>query len=387
VAVGQAGRDLRQSVILDIQALDVKASGVTVSFLLLLEASCMALDRISITDLERMRRSVDPRVNALSFSGADYQAVVFLPIDKSKLSDELFLLRQKRILAQDEEVERGAAWATYSERIDYNTQQAQIAWETAEAYAKLGNQTLERQWRKTYTEYQYLRQQDILSRDRQGGTPSEKLANEQEILGYSAEIEKLERALKKGENYSRAITLGDVQTITWSTFRDKKPVRTFGRVNPKARTRGQRTIAGSLIFTVFNKTSLWELLQAHTALANTGVRRNQGGVYPTTEGVLADQLPPFDISIIASNEIGDNSAMVIYGVEIHSEGTTLSIQDMLTEDVMQFTAADIDVLRSVGERRLLAEPGKVDKLPNAKTASNELSDALKRRQARLNPFI
>jgi len=75
---------------------------------------------------------------------------------------------------------------------------------------------------------------------------------------------------------------------------------------------------------------------------------------------------------------------VLYGVEIHSEGTTLSIQDMMTECVMQFSAVDIDVLRPLGERRLLEEPGKIDPYQDATTL---LSNSLSRRHARVDPFI
>lgn len=335
---------------------------------------------------EKMKDYVDPTVRTVSFSGADYKAVVFMPLDKRVLQDAIKETKDKIQAAQARQTYLVAVYKEYSELIDYYTELAQFNFAAAEHYASVSDWANEAKSRKAYTEYQYARGQAIMSRDSQAGTDSDRFQLGVTIKAYATELKRMTEAHSKSEQYSRAITLGDVQTITWSTFREKKPVRTFGRVNPKARTRGQRTIAGSLIFTVFDRASLWELLQAHSALANTGVR-TQGGVYPSTEGVLVDQLPPFDISIIASNEIGDNSAMVLYGIEIHSEGTTLSIQDMLTENVMQFTAADIDVLRPLGERRILEEPGKVDKYPNAETASNVVSEARKRRSARLDPFI
>jgi len=331
----------------------------------------------------RGRASGGYTTSQVSFSGADYKAVVFMPMDPTALTDEIRRLQSEQRLAQSEQEEKEAAWSFYSELIVEATTWAQFNWNAAEAYNKVGDYHNEALARKRYTEYQFDRQIAIRERDKNGGTPSQRFQLEKELKAYAAEVKRLQAALAKGESYSRAITLGDVQTITWSTFREKKPVRTFGRVNPKARTRGNRTIAGSLIFTVFNKASLWDLLQAQTALANTGVKI-QGGAYPSTEGVLVDQLPPFDISIIASNEVGDSSSMVLYGVEIHSEGTTLSIQDMMTECVMQFSAVDIDVLRPLGERRLLEEPGKIDPYQDATTL---LSNSLSRRHARVDPFI
>lgn len=358
----------------------------------------MAITSISKLDLERMRNSDGVTSSKVSFSGADYKAVVFMPLDQTVLGDEIFLTRSRLELAQDEYATKLGAYKHYSELVDYNTELATVTWATSQAWYeaadKEANPILKAQYldnarkaHKEYTEYQYSRQASLEQRSRYGATESELEQLTDEMYAYTLELDRLTAAQGKGEKYTRAIELGDVQTITWSTFREKKPVRTFGRVNPKARTRGQRTIAGSLIFTVFDRASLWELLQAHTALANTGVRRNQSGTYPSTEGVLVDQLAPFDISIIASNEVGDNSSMVLYGVEIHSEGTTLSIQDMLTENVMQFTASDIDVLRPLGERRLLEEPGKVDLYPNAENADDVVSAARKRRSARLNPFV
>ena len=48
-------------------------------------------------------------------------------------------------------------------------------------------------------------------------------------------------------------TLGSLQTISISTHQDKRPVRSLGNINAKEYTMGQRTIAGSLVFAVFDK--------------------------------------------------------------------------------------------------------------------------------------
>ena len=47
--------------------------------------------------------------------------------------------------------------------------------------------------------------------------------------------------------------LGELTTISYSINMDKKPVRSIGNVNAKDYVMGQRTIAGSLVFSVFNK--------------------------------------------------------------------------------------------------------------------------------------
>jgi hypothetical protein len=122
---------------------------------------------------------------------------------------------------------------------------------------------------------------------------------------------------------------------------------------------------------------------------STGVKGAKGtdSSYPEMTTVLVDQLPPFDITLLFSNEVGDNSYMVLYGVEIVNEGQTMSIQDLMTENVMQFVARDVDPLQPVHEkRRILYEKSPLpttveDLLVKSKTASKS------RREQRMNPFI
>ncbi len=126
----------------------------------------------------------------------------------------------------------------------------------------------------------------------------------------------------------------ELQTISYSVHREKFPVRTLGRVNPKGFTRGSRTIAGSLIFTIFDRNALWDILTTN---------RNDP---PDTPGhsPLIDQIPPIDITITFQNEMGYMAAMRIYGIEIVDEGQTMSIDDIITENVMSYIARDITVM-------------------------------------------
>lgn len=136
--------------------------------------------------------------------------------------------------------------------------------------------------------------------------------------------------------------LGDLQTLTYSTHREKFPVRTLGRTTPKGYTRGPRTIGGTLIFTVFDKEVLSELLvqnyQADSAKADN---------YGFLKAVLVDQIPPFDITVSFVNEYGSVSKMVIYGVELVNEGQTMSIDDLITENVCSFVARHVDPMYSM----------------------------------------
>jgi hypothetical protein len=146
---------------------------------------------------------------------------------------------------------------------------------------------------------------------------------------------------------TNTIVLGTLQTISVQTYREKVAVRALGHSYPKGMCRGNRTIAGSMIFTLFNEHSLAQLIRSMSATGSIyGEMNNDLSAY------IADQLPPFDLTIIFANEYGSLSQMSIYGVEFISDGMTLSIEDLLTEQVLQFIARDIDIMTSQGNIRL-----------------------------------
>lgn len=128
----------------------------------------------------------------------------------------------------------------------------------------------------------------------------------------------------------KPVIIGEVQTLSYSIYRPKAPVRALGRINPKGYVKGTRTIAGSLIFTVFDKHIVYQLM-------NTEEDRKSR--------IITDEMPPFDITITLANEYGSRSQLSIYGVEIVSEGQTMSIEDMLTENVMSYVANGIELLK------------------------------------------
>ena len=131
-------------------------------------------------------------------------------------------------------------------------------------------------------------------------------------------------------DYSKPLVLGDVQTLTYSIYREKYPVRALGMGYPKGFTRGPRTISGTIIFTMFNKQVLYDVFSRIKADTSQDVSTP-----------LIDQLPRFDITITFANEYGAVSNIIIYGVELFSEGITMSIDDYFTENVVQYLATDI----------------------------------------------
>jgi len=166
---------------------------------------------------------------------------------------------------------------------------------------------------------------------------------------YSTSLTNMEEELEQLSKIPTSKVLAELQTISWQIHRDKAPVRTLGSVYPRAYTRGPRTIAGSMIFTVFHQHVLHEILALNLKFYNTGTSDHDKYTYTTN---LPDQLPPLDISLVFANEYGALSHMGIWGVEFVSEGSTFSIEDIFSENVVQYVARDLDPMRIVDKRAI-----------------------------------
>lgn len=129
----------------------------------------------------------------------------------------------------------------------------------------------------------------------------------------------------------KAMVLGDIQTLSYSVYRPAAPVFALGRIGAKGIVRGARTIAGTMIFTVFDRHSLYEFMKDQGTEHEFDLKKS-------------DEIPPFDITINFLNENGESAQLVLYGVHLMSEGQTMSIEDMITENTMEFIALDIDTM-------------------------------------------
>lgn len=146
-----------------------------------------------------------------------------------------------------------------------------------------------------------------------------------------------------GSIRSKLKDLATLQTISVSAFRDKRQVRSLGTVYDKGLTRGPRTIAGSMVFTIFEHSTLAELLETYRYENDRAAPSNGLNL----AYVMLDQLPPFDVTINFVNEYGFGSRMTILGCELHSEGQVMSIEDMITEQTVQYTARNMIFMHSL----------------------------------------
>ena len=124
------------------------------------------------------------------------------------------------------------------------------------------------------------------------------------------------------------LTLGEMETFSYSTHREKAPIRMLGRVASQGFVSGPRTVAGTMIFLMFNSYVFYRLQQ----FAETFNK----GVFP-----IGDMLPPFDMILTFSNEQGVLSKMRLMAVTITDEGGTMSVDDMASEQTFNYMARGI----------------------------------------------
>lgn len=174
------------------------------------------------------------------------------------------------------------------------------------------------------------------------------------------------------------VPIGTLSGITWSVTREKAPIYTMGSPNPRSFSRGKRGIAGSLIFTIFDRPGLYDMIEksvqnndrnmrfftrasnvlpgldGSSVLVNRGlVPHNQGESEDVRQGLpyYADQIPPFDVTITFLNEYGASARRSIYGLELLNEGSGVSMDDIVLEETMTFVAQDVGPMYATGGPR------------------------------------
>ena len=133
--------------------------------------------------------------------------------------------------------------------------------------------------------------------------------------------------------------LVECTTFTVSVHREKAAVRAAGYINPKAFARGRRTIAGTMVLTQFTVDVLYRFLQAQQ-LSGHDVSKD-------TQYVKVDQLPPFNMTLLFTDEFGNVSYRRILGVEFVTDGVVYSTNDMLSEQTVSYMASDFTPLLNI----------------------------------------
>lgn len=186
---------------------------------------------------------------------------------------------------------------------------------------------------------------------------------------------------------------GSIQMIRYAINREKAFIYTMGSPTPRSTARGKRSIQGAFVFTMIDRDGLVramadagdsrKIFLSHDESINFANRGNAaegqtdehlaavfnaGGSYGVTgitgdkfnpyvetsifkssnfgqssTALLSDQLLPFDITIVGIPEYGAQYAkrLIIHGVEIMTDASGSSIDDLVLEKQQAFIARNI----------------------------------------------
>ena len=156
------------------------------------------------------------------------------------------------------------------------------------------------------------------------------------------------------------VRLKDLQTASISVYRDVSPVRALGHRNVRSHVRGQRTIAGSLIFAIIDEHPLQALLDTWIYEYSYDVGYWDGHNFP-------DQVPPFNLHLIYNAELPSkydqrtsvrkqvadaaHGSITVLGLSLTNDGTVTSIEDLLTENTYQYVARDLHIFSGALDSR------------------------------------
>ena len=193
------------------------------------------------------------------------------------------------------------------------------------------------------------------------------------------------------------VKFGDLHMVKYATQRDVANIHVMGRVDAVGTAKGKRQTNGACVFTIFQKDRLIEAVRgtkeiflSNHELLNYGSgatiagdgkllefssRRNNtinpdaatgtGALTVLTStsifdintygkastAVLADQIPPFDITLVGISEVDPLAAnrMVIHGVQFTSDQGGTSIDDLVLERQLTFIARRISPWKPLSE--------------------------------------
>ena len=158
-------------------------------------------------------------------------------------------------------------------------------------------------------------------------------------------------------------------TISLSIHEAKSPVRRLGERGISGVSRSLRTIAGSIVFLVLKDHPLRELAIKDPAnfypeligYSRDLNYRGVGGIsgFDVKDNKMVNKISglisPFNIVLNYSTEVNvkdEIASLMIEGVEIVTEGIVTSVNDMVSEVVVQFIAQNVITLTHSGSKNI-----------------------------------
>ena len=146
----------------------------------------------------------------------------------------------------------------------------------------------------------------------------------------------------------KIIPLDSIATVSVSMYEAKSPVRRLGHASPVGFVGNIRSIAGSLIFIVKSEHPLGAVMRSFGQLdKHLDDSVTQKGFFSGKSPSVfnAGMIHPFNLMLMYKNEVNVRGAgLRINNLEFISEGIVTSVNDIVSEVVLQFVATDIDQL-------------------------------------------
>lgn len=178
------------------------------------------------------------------------------------------------------------------------------------------------------------------------------------------------------------VLIGNGAGLVIDVSRDKRPVYTFGAVDPRAIGRGTRLITGmlnivniktSVVAQIMKDTDDYIYIHSESGEGDTFIRgfneykkSENGDVIDTGNGifvpvipVLLDELPPVDLVLVGVNEAGLKTKMVVRGVEFTTVQWGITMDDVASAERVSFLARTYEPLSEIVENNTVTPPVEV----------------------------
>jgi hypothetical protein len=139
------------------------------------------------------------------------------------------------------------------------------------------------------------------------------------------------------------VLLNNFATISLSIHESKSPVRRLGHMAPIGYTKAVRTIAGSMVLTIIGNNHPLQTLSYKDPHSITHFSMD-----PDNSSNIVTKMSPFNLILLYKSELpgASGSKMKIKGVEFINEGIVTSVNDLVSEVVLQFVALDVEKFES-----------------------------------------
>lgn len=156
------------------------------------------------------------------------------------------------------------------------------------------------------------------------------------------------------------IVIAELVGVSYTVTREIAPIYTCGNPDPRSFSKGKRGIAGTMVFQKFDRQALRELMDASVYVAKnddyqsigwrpineiSGIANDERLGVRLATPIYVDQIPPFDVTITYSNEVGHLATEKLLGVQILNEGNGISVDDLTNETNCTFVCRHVTGLQ------------------------------------------